>query len=155
MSASFFHVKLQEQDVKIAALLSKEIVGSVADGDDDSAMKQVNYGSIYELYFAKLPQNCCLVREKETEDKKAIDCGIVCRGASLLPLLARLVHIEECFVSGEKMPSLVDQISKAKGQPQQAEQLANSSTMQHLVVPCCRHPSDRFFIFLLDSVACV
>ena len=51
-----FLVKLQEQDVKIAALLSKEIVGSVADGDDDSAMKPVNYGSIYELYFAKVAQ---------------------------------------------------------------------------------------------------
>ena len=131
-------MKLQEFGITVTELLTKELVGSVAEGegDDEATMKTVNYGRIFELYFAQLSKDndsCQLSGQDNSQGPVCVQCSTVCSGAALLPLLARFVHIDEVLAAVLKMPGLADQLEAAKG-PVDGEKLLGSTQLQNLVV---------------------
>ena len=93
-----FISKLKDVDSGLDSFMDENVVGKVVETDgEEEILQQVNYGKMFEIYFAKVDAEMAECNYKEI----IVDLPTLCSAACLLPLCGHLLHVK----------TIVDQIS--------------------------------------------
>ena len=117
-SIASFLAKLQKTDVKLAELLTEELVGKTEDDGEENTKDviKIPYGQIFKYYFEDLPsgkRGINVPLESEDDGTKLLSAGVLCQGAAVFPL-------------AKKMAQLSRTLNKLKGKKTFAENLPAS-----------------------------
>lgn len=117
-SIASFLAKLQKTDVKLADLLTEELVGKTEDDGEENTKDviKIPYGQIFKRYFEDLPsgkRGINVPLESEDDGTKLLSAGVLCQGAAVFPL-------------AKNMAQLSGTLNKLKGQKTFAEKLPAS-----------------------------
>ena len=101
-----FISRLKEVDSGLESFMDENVVGKVVEMDgEEEILQQVNYGKMFEIYFAKVDAEMAECNYKEV----VVDLPTLCSAACLLPLCGHLLHVKTIV---EKMPGQAPLVEK-------------------------------------------
>ena len=125
--------KFQDGEVDLNALMDTNLVGAVVESEgDETTLKEVNFGRIYELYFAKINSdgnadaNKCYI--ENGSEKLEVSPTVLCAGKVIHHVLRNIAHLSGIMKEASEKPPMVENLT-----PPKASKLYVGCKLQHLV----------------------
>ena len=120
------------KDITLQSVMKEELVGCVTDaGGDEDAINQVNHGRLFQLYFSKLEGDNSSISIQDGDGTLKVPSSVVCASAALLPLIARMVHVNGLMTKSTSMKSFLEKFKSVTAA--EGDKLLEASRMKFLV----------------------